>query len=644
MCAKKKKSVSKKKSKSKIVLESNIPAQKGTTKKKIKSKKAWISKYEGNPSLKTPPWFLLIFLGLSFALYFQCIPYGYVLDDKIVLSENKFTTNGLAGIKDIFKYDTFQGYFSEKKDLLEGGRYRPLSLVTFAIEHEIAGLNPKLSHTINILLYALCAWLIFILMNLLVGGKNKWWWSIPFLTAIIYLVHPVHTEAVANIKGRDELMAMIFALLTTIACVKYGMNGKLKHLLFAVPLFILGILSKENVITFLAVIPLAMLVFSKGSFKRIALTFGVLFSVFGIYLFTRYQIFGYIVGDNEVTDIMNNPFAEMDGAEKFGSKWYTMYEYLRLSFVPHPLTHDYYPYHIPKVGVFGHWKPIMAIVMHLALLAYSIIGFKKHRIISFAIWFYIITISIVSNFVVGVGTFMNERFIFISSMGVSLAIAYLLMKASEKWDPKIMYGIAGFILVLFSVKTFSRVPVWESALTLNQAAVKVSTNSARSNSFMATALFEEFKVTEGREKKIRLLNEAKPYAARALEVYPVYHSGNLMKAGIEAELYKLEGDLPALLKTFTEVGTAQPQLGFLGQYCEYLNGRADANQLLDFYYDLGYNKLYKEDPFKVDNRINMAIHYLNYGYSLDPSNPKIKSALFEIYSAAGRTAKAQEYK
>jgi len=480
MCAKKKKSVSKKNSKSKVVVESHKPA--GRSASNNKSQKVGLPNYEGNPLVKTPIFLPLLFVAFAFLLYAQCIPYGYVLDDKIVLSENEYTTSGLSGIADIFRYDTFQGYFSERKDLLEGGRYRPLSLVTFAIETEIAGLNPKVSHSINTILYGICVWLVYLLMNLLVGGKNKWWWSIPFLTAIIYLVHPVHTEAVANIKGRDELMAMIFALLTTIASVRYGINGKIKHLIFAAILFMLGILSKENVITFLAVIPLAMWVFGKGSMKRIATTFGILFSVFAIYLFTRYQIFGYILGDNEVTDIMNNPFADMDASQKFGSKLYTMYEYLRLSFVPHPFTHDYYPYHIPKVGVFGHWKPIAAIIMHVALLVYSVMGFKKHRVISFSIWFYIVTISIVSNFVVGVGTFMNERFIFISSMGVCLVIAYLLMKASEKWKAGLAYTLAGCILLLFSVKTITRVPVWESALTLNQAAVKVSTKSARSNS------------------------------------------------------------------------------------------------------------------------------------------------------------------
>ena len=218
------------------------------------------------------------------------------------------------------------------------------------------------------------------------------------------------------------------------------------------------------------------------------------------------------------------------------------------------------------------------------------------------------------------------------------------MKGSKKWNTNIMYGLAGVIVLLFSVKTFTRVPVWESALSLNKAAVQVSTKSARSNSFMATALFEEFKVTDDRATKLSLLKEAKIYADRALGVYPTYSNGNLMKAGIQAELYKLENDLPALLKTFTEVGSAQPQLGFLQEYCEYLNGRADGTQLINFYHDLGYNKLYLKNEYNISNRLNWAIHYLNFGYSLDNNNPKIRKALYDIYSAAGNQAKAQEYR
>ncbi len=594
------------------------------------------------PLVSAPKWLPLLFIGLSFILYFQCIPYGFVLDDKIVYSENTFTKSGFAGIGDILGNDTFLGYFGEKKDLLEGGRYRPLSLVSFAIEHQIFGLNPKVAHIINILLYGLCAWLVFLVLRHLTRSfeSKNWWWSIAFIGTMIYLVHPVHTEAVANIKGRDEIMVMIFSLLTMLFSFKYAADRKLWQLILLAAFFYLGLLSKENAITFLAVIPVALLLFKNNGKVPAMVIFGTLFTITLSYLFTRYRIIGYLLDGKEVTDVMNNPFAGMSSSERSGSILYTLYEYLRLSIFPHPLTHDYYPYHIPKTG-FGHWKVILSIVLHAGLVIYSLLNFKKHKLISFGIWFYIFTISIVSNIVVGVGTFMNERFIFISSLGVCLIIAYLLFKGSKKWDPKIFYGILAVILISFSAKTFLRIPVWQDAFTLNSAAVKVSKNSARANSFMATAYFNNFQATQDRATKIQYLNEGSVYADQALRIIPGYSNANLMKVGFAAEKYKMgENNLDQLLATFKEVIAVAPQIGYITEYCKYLNGgRADSQKLVDFYYDVGYNVLFKQ------KRINdWAVHYLTMGNELDPNNANIRSAIYQGYMALGNPTAAEKYK
>jgi len=610
--------------------------------KPIMSKKPKAKSVKELPLITSPKWLPILFIGISFILYFQCIPYGFVLDDKIVYSENTFTKSGFSGIVDILNNDTFLGYFGEKKDLLEGGRYRPLSLVSFAIEHQIFGLNPKVAHAINIFLYGLCTWLVFLVMKHLTRPfeSKKWWWSIAFIGTMIYLVHPVHTEAVANIKGRDEIMVMIFSLLTMLFSFKYASDRKIWQLVLLGVFFFLGLLSKENAITFLAVIPVALLLFKNNSKKPTLMIFSTLFAITLVYLFTRYRIIGYMLGGKEVTDVMNNPFYGMSTAEKFGSIFYTLFEYLRLSVFPHPLTHDYYPYHIPKTG-FGNWKVIMSLILHAGLVIYSLINFKKHKLISFGIWFYIFTISIVSNIVVGVGTFMNERFIFISSLGICLILADLIFRGSQKWNPKIFYGVFAAILISYAAKTIMRVPAWENAFTLNTEAVKVSKNSARANSFMATAFFNKFQETQDRALKIQYLNEGSPYADQALRIIPGYSNANLMKVGFAAEKYKLgETDLAQLLATFKEVIGVAPQIGYITEYCKYLNGgRADTQQMVNFYYDVGYNVLFKQ------KRINdWAVHYLTMGYELDPSNANIRSAIYQGYMALGNPTAAEKYK
>jgi len=190
------------------------------------------------PNLPKPMTFWIqaaILLVVSFLIYSASIPFNYVLDDKIVITDNAYTKKGISGLKEIFTTESFTGYFGEKKELVQGNRYRPLSIATFAVEYELNnGLNPKMSHIINIFLYGLtCIILLLVLYQLIGNQNNKWYWSIPFLASFLFLVHPIHTEAVANIKGRDEIMSLLFSLLMLYGSMKYLDFGKIKWLLFS---------------------------------------------------------------------------------------------------------------------------------------------------------------------------------------------------------------------------------------------------------------------------------------------------------------------------------------------------------------------------------------------------------------------------
>ena len=106
---------------------------------------------------------------ISIAIYFQTSSYGYVLDDAIVIEDNNYTKKGFGGIWEIMTTESMQGYFGEQKNLVQGNRYRPLSLVSFAVEYGIFGdKNPGFSHFINILLYALSCILLMRCFQLLI--------------------------------------------------------------------------------------------------------------------------------------------------------------------------------------------------------------------------------------------------------------------------------------------------------------------------------------------------------------------------------------------------------------------------------------------------------------------------------------------
>ena len=626
-------------------LSAKTAVQSKDTKQKAAPKK---SSYKHEPlPLKITGIIAVTFILLSFVLYGASMKYGFVLDDKIVLSENNYTKKGLAGIGDLFSTDSFQGYFGEQKEILQGGRYRPLSLVSFAIEHEIFGLNPSVYHFNNILLYGFSIFICFIALRRILREKDSSLggivFSISLIASLLFLFHPLHTEAVANIKGRDEIMSFLFSMLCLFYSIKFFDEKKRFHLIFANLFMLLGLFSKENTITFLAIIPVAIILFRNASLKQCMNIVLSLLSTTIIYIFIRIQALGYFLIDNPSTDIMNNPFVAMSSVEKYSTIMYTLLVYLKLIFVPIELTHDYYPFHIPTMGL-GDWQFWLSFVTY-ALIVIAIIKYwKSRKELSFGLFFYIAALSIVSNIVINVGTTMNERFIFTAMLGILIIMAYLLRILSQKQKfvaHNIMLGgIVVLILALYGFKTIDRVPAWESELALNQAAIKVSKNSARANSFMATAYFNRYKETTDIQTRKELINAARPYAERAVELYPNYMNANLMLAGIAAEEYKLGGDITTLLTEFKEIAGRRPDVEYLTTYLNYLNDRGNnMDQLVAFYYDIGLNVLMPQRQ-----RVDWAVHYLLMGNKLDPSNQNIRAALVRGYELLGRNDLANQFR
>lgn len=536
--------------------------------------------------------FLFLFLGCAFLQYFQTINYEYVLDDALVFTKNNFVKEGPSGIWKILSNETFMGYFGEQKGLVEGSRYRPLSLVSFNLEHQVFGMNPRVSHFFNILIYGLVGYVVFITLIRLFkesNTKKNNFLSLAFLASIIYLLHPLHIEAVANVKGRDELMTMLFSMLAFYYALKYVDSGHIKNIVWMAIHFFLGLLSKENTLTFLAIIPFAIYLFRRTERTRNFKAFGILLLVSIIYLFVRYSVIGFLFGNADSTDLMNNAFAEMAPHEKYATIFYTLLTYVKLHVFPHPLTHDYYPYHIPKMD-FGDWQVWLSVIIHLGMVGTIFYYLKKNPIISFALGFYIAAMSIVSNFVVSIGTFMNERFAFVASLGFSILIGLFIKLIGQKIKSEsVILKSLPLIIILgaFAIKSYQRIPAWESPYTLNKTGVSVSPNSARANSFMATALFNLYKSEKDPGKKIALLDEATPYARKAVNIHPTYYNANLMKAGIAAETYKYKKNEEALLNSFLEILNVRPDVDYIYQYADYLNGRVDASKMLAFYQKTG---------------------------------------------------------
>lgn len=487
----------------------------------------------------------LILLVFAFILYGNTLTCDYTLDDLIVIQDNAFTKKGIAGIGDIFSYDSFTGFFGMEKKLVAGGRYRPLSIATFAVEYSIAGgLNPFLSHLINILLYALTGLFIFRVFGRLIKSPpgKPWYLSVGFIAALLFMAHPVHTEAVANIKGRDEILALLFPLMSLDQVVRYFEKGNALRLVLANLLFFLGLLSKENAVMFVVLVPLTVFFFTKVPLKKNLAAGSTLLMTALIFIFIRFLVLGYLNSGELPRELLNNPFLEASTGQKFGTILYTLGIYVRLLFFPVTLTHDYYPYHIPLISL-TDWRSLVPAAFYTAMLAYAVMKFRSRDTVAYGILFYLITLFIVSNLLFPVGTFMNERFIYMPSLGFAIAVAWLIsaklprLLSGENRYRRSAAALVLVILLLFTVRTIARNRVWKDNFTLFTTDVLVSENSIKCNISAGGDYQKKAMAEKDPEKQAADYENSVRYLEKALAIYPKAVNGLLLYGNV-LSLYK----------------------------------------------------------------------------------------------------------
>ena len=507
---------------------------------------------------------LYIFIGIftfAFLLYSNTLSHGYVLDDMIVTTDNPLVKKGFGGIKEIINH----GYFYANTGRNDES-YRPLSMVMIAIETQFFGLNTTVNHFFNIFFYALSCAFLFLLLKLFFKKQN---FLIPLFITLLFVAHPIHTEVVANIKSRDEIMQFFFIVLSLRFLLKgYSLlssgdwqkksqkeaknkkskaksqqaNAKSQKLiakgffLTSYIFYFFALMSKEIAITFLAVIPLMLYFFTDLKLKKIVISTLPYFVVFAIYFIVRISVLDSITFDNEITLYQNSLIAANNFSEFIGTNLFIHLKYLLLLIFPHPLNWDYSYNQIPIISIINY-KSIISIIVFVGTLVYAIIGFKKKSPISFAIFYYLITISIVSNFVVKIASTMGERFIFTSSLGFVIILVVILsyifkIKKTDIFNNIPIYIIIGILLLLYSYKTVARNKDWESNLTLYEAGVIISPNSARAHIAMADVYNRQLKEAKTKSEADILLAKLINEYETSIKIYPenphVYYSYGYM--------------------------------------------------------------------------------------------------------------------
>ena len=471
--------------------------------------------------------FLAIIISIfCFVLYANTINHGYVLDDFSIISENTVTTKGISAIPDIFTHFYRYGYYNS-----DDGIYRPLSVVMFAIEWSISPNNPTLSHFVNVLLYILTGFLLFKTLKKLLKEYDLIY---PFIITLLYVAHPVHTEVVANIKSRDELLSFLLVIASLNSLLDYISSKKIMQLIVSAIFLFGALLSKETAITMFIVFPIAIYMFTGASIKTILTTSGGFAIVIILFLLIRASVLNADDSTYAVTSLENLLLAAPDKSHQIATAIKILGNYLFLTVIPNDLIYDRSFNQISIVGL-NDVSFIVSLLLYGALAIFGILGIFKKNAIAFGIIFYLASLSLFSNLLFIIGVAMADRFLYFASLGFCFSIGFLILKLLNHLNTQTTYKslsnfyssnkqvmqLTCFICILYSIKTIARNGDWKDNFHLYSADISKQENNARAHLFLGNELIKNIAPQE-KEKvnRDRIYLEGIAEIKKSLAIYP----------------------------------------------------------------------------------------------------------------------------
>jgi protein O-mannosyl-transferase len=464
---------------------------------------------------------LLLITTITFMFYGNSVFNDYVLDDGMFVNHNQFVQKGFDGIYDLLTKETMYGYVGNAS----GGRWHPLSLITFAVENQYFGNAPHFSHFINVLLLALTGIIMILFLRRHIFKSSP---IAAFIISLLFIIHPIHTEAIANIKSRDELLSWLFLLLTMYCSMNFLTNKNYWQLLFSLVFYFLGLMSKENGVSFIAILPLTFYFFTKEKWTAILFTTLPFVIVFGIYWLLRIAFVPFV--PNSISDVivLNAPYLLATSTQRFATELMVLGKYMLLLFYPNPLSCDYSYNAVPYVN-FSDWQVWLSVIVQATLLLYALVKLKEKNLVAYGILFYFCSIVLYSN-LINVGNLnMGERFLYQPSFGFCIALIVLsnelvqkikFKNVSQKFTAICTVCIAVFLLSGF--QTIRRNSEWATNISLWSADIKKVPNSARAQNGLGTTELSISGSEKDSVKKIALQHDAISHFKRAEDILPSF--------------------------------------------------------------------------------------------------------------------------
>lgn len=395
--------------------------------------------------------------------------------------------------------------------------YRPLSTWSFALNHDLAGSRVFSWHAVNVVLHALIAWLVY-LLAIDLGARTMG----AVAAASLFLVLPIHVEAVAWIVGRAELLATL-AYATGLLCVlRHRRSRGVGYAVAAALVVALGCFAKENAATLLAAPVFAGLVLDGGERER-RRDAGMLAALaLGIFAYGAVRFFADGASTASAAgDLLDNPLSLLPLGTRLLGALSVLGRYLALTIWPHPLSVDY---SFDAIGIGpGFVADRYTAVALLALGGLAAAGYAGGRRVAFPLLLAAASFSLVSNTVLLIGTVMAERLFYLPTLGLVLAVvpAWEAAAAAAQRGRRALLILFALVCIVYAGSSFRRAYDWRSSVALFESAVRAHPRSARARMELGGAYGRVGRVADAEREFAAAVDVLPTYAAA------LYNLGNL---------------------------------------------------------------------------------------------------------------------
>ena len=419
-------------------------------------------------------WWLIPMIAIL--IYIPSFNADFTLDDVLIVEDNTFVKS-LDQIPAIWT----SHYWAGKVDATDTGLYRPLTLTTYNLQYALTGESPAAFHILNILLHALVCLMVMTMASLLFLD-----FRLVIISGLLFAIHPIHTEAVAGIVGRAEILAALFILTSMVCYHQWRQKGEIKWLVLMLVSTLAAITSKEHGFLMIAIMALqeTYYYFTTKTFSWSERKKWIAFGSVAILSLGMWMVRSSITGPTASHEL----WANVGSADRMATSVRTSAEYIGLHLWPFPLSADYWIDEVPIVG-FGNVKVLFGVFVILGMLSLAYYFRRKLPVASWGILFFFLMLLPVSNFVFAAGFLKAERILYIPSIGLILLMSVLLTKVLDLKSGRIPgFILLGLFILLFTWRTWTRSGDWKNNYALAVATLQTSPNSPRFNNMMGLEL------------------------------------------------------------------------------------------------------------------------------------------------------------